>query len=614
MNLRPATRNDGMALLLVLFIVSLAILLIGGLTVRVITHSRHTDRYTDFEQCFLGVEAAIALSIAELESDPGLAGSTPDTDGLVGLASWNPANGIPTFASDGLAPLSLPGLEGVEFFAYAQNWGTDGIDNNGDGNVDFDEEGFFSIYAAARTALTERRVQVVLEGRNINVWNNAIFAGSGGAAGLINGNVSVHGSLHLLGNDLPDGDIAAIISLDLATGTPGVYNSYSAHAAGNAASAGVLARVPPLPTVTWNGETVESLGSKLRVKNGLVALGGNASIGVQDAPGDTTGIGTDANGQPLGVKETVLGTHVSDGWTGDAVEPDGDRGTPTSVFSDNGWGNRYDLGDKVPFPTYDDDGGVNHLEYYLQTDGLGAGFNVVKQGDVTINTSNNYFWSATTGVEIINGTPGSGASTATYMPTMAQLTDPNSPFFDDYYIWFDATSDRMFINGRVAINGNLTFAGQGNDRTINYTGRGTILTYDASGTGSAGNVTINANLLTMNADGTTPLSYPAYPAAGTGNVLGLMAGDTLFIGSTAQLEIMAGLYAQNEIDINRQTVIMGTIVSNFFDLTGQVPRIYQVPDLAQSWAQHLRMIGARPIFALTPIAWRELDTEILQTS
>lgn len=611
MHTRFNAHDEGMALLITLFVITVALLLIGGLTVRVINHSNQTSHFTDYEQCFMGVEAAVAQSVAELESGPGQLNA--ETDGLIGLTSWDPANGVPAFDSAGLTPVSLSGLDGIEYFAYAQNWGADGIDNNGDGNVDFDETGYFSVTAAARSELSERRVQVVLFGTNVNVWNNAIFAGSGGVAGLINGNVSIHGSVHLLGNDLPEGDIAAMISLDLSTGTPGIYNNYSAHAAGNAASDEVLARVPPLPTVTWNGETIESLTAKLRVKNGYVAMGGNATVGFADLVGDQDGLGVDGGGNPLGVKETVVGTFVNDGWTGTSVADDGNRGDPEAVFSDNGWDNLYDLGDKVPFPTYANDGGVDHLDYYLEEGGSGEGFHQVKQGDMAIDTRRSYYWNSTSGTEVSNGTPGSTTG-GNYMPTMAELTDPASEYYNDHYVWFDASNNRMFVNGRVAIDGNLSFTGQGNDKTINYTGRGTLLTYDADGSGNGGDVTINTSLLTMNADGSTALSFPGYAATETGNILGIMAEDQMFLGQTSQMEIMGGFYAQNEIEMNRQTVIMGTIVSNFFDMVGQVPRIYQVPDLPQGWDDVLRMIGWRPIFALTPIAWDELDVDLLETT
>ena len=600
-----------MALLLTLIVISVAVMLLGGLTVRVISHSNQVERFTDYEKCFLGVESAVAESIGELESGSYGGDMNAATDGLIGLASWQSADGMPTFASDGLTPVSLDGLGGIEYFAYAQNWGTDNIDNNGNGNVDFDEEGYFSVYAAAQSDLTERAVQVVLFGTNVNVWNNAIFAGTGGSSGLINGNVSVHGSVHLLGDDLPEGDIAAIISLDV-TGTAGIYNNYDAAAAGNAASPGVLARVPDLPTTMWNGEEVESLSAKLRVKRGLVSMGGNSTVGAVDAVGDATGLGVDASGQINGVKETVIGTFVTHGWTGNSVTPDGDRGDPSSVFSDNGWDNLYDLGDKVPFPTYADDGGTNHLDYFLEQDAAGAGFHSVKQGDISITTTKSYYWNATTGLEVVNGSPGAGAG-ASYMPTAADLANPASTYYNDYYIWFNAADNRMYVNGRVAVDGNISFAGQGNDKTINYTGRGSILTYDADGSGNGGDVVINTGLLTMNANGTTADSFPGYADSATGNVLGLMAEDTMYIGQSSQLEIMGGFYAQNEITIDKQTVIMGTIVSNFFNLTGQVPRIYQVPDLPKAWDDHLRMIGWRPIFALTPIAWHELNTNLLES-
>mgnify|MGYP000399792675 CR=1 FL=1 len=41
--------------------------------------------------------------------------------------------------------------------------------------------------------------------------------------------------------------------------------------------------------------------------------------------------------------------------TCNAVVPDGGRGDPKSVYSDNGWDENYDLGDRVSLPVLDDD-------------------------------------------------------------------------------------------------------------------------------------------------------------------------------------------------------------------------------------------------------------------
>ena len=85
-----------------------------------------------------------------------------------------------------------------------------------------------------------------------------------------------------------------------------------------------------------------------------------------------------------------------------------------------------------------------------------------------------------------------------------------------------------------------------------------------------------------------------------------MAENDLALGDTAQIEIMGGFYAQDTIEIDRQTTFIGTVVAESFNMGGQVPDIYQVPALTQAWAAELRMIGADPVLALQPLSWREL--------
>ncbi|MCX5771249.1 MAG: hypothetical protein NTZ09_13415, partial [Candidatus Hydrogenedentes bacterium] len=140
------------------------------------------------------------------------------------------------------------------------------------------------------------------------------------------------------------------------------------------------------------------------------------------------------------------------------------------------------------------------------------------------------------------------------------------------------------------INGSLTLTGQGNDRTMYYTGRGAILVN--------GNATIDANLLTLNADGTTALSYPA------ANCFGVMASGDMSVGGSSQLDLMGGFYAQGTVTSSFQSTTMGTFVGNFFNMGNQVPEIYQVPELASNLP--LGMIGNYPIMSLGVESWREL--------
>jgi hypothetical protein len=270
------------------------------------------------------------------------------------------------------------------------------------------------------------------------------------------------------------------------------------------------------------------------------------------------------------------GVYVSDGWTGN-------QGA-NQVFSDNGTSEGYDLADLVDFPNYTNDAGVNHLNYYTTTSGSAtSGLNYIYQGDLTIKPSGgNFYWDATTNTKVVNKALGSSG-----MPTVAQLNS------DHFYVWFDDATDTMRINGRIPVNGNinLTSGNGASNKLINYLGKGSMLAYNPSNS-SGGDVTIDASLKTTNYPGT--------------NLLGVQAQDQMSIGTSSQLEIMGGFYAQNNIVVNKQTTIMGTIVGNYFDMGGQVPKIFQVPALANSWTANMRMIGSNPVLVQLPLSWREL--------
>jgi hypothetical protein len=69
---------------------------------------------------------------------------------------------------------------------------------------------------------------------------------------------------------------------------------------------------------------------------------------------------------------------------------------------------------------------------------------------------------------------------------------------------------------------------------------------------------------------------------------------------------MGGFYAQDGVIVDKQSTIMGTIVGNYFDMGTNVPKIFQVPELANQWTEIMRMIGSDPVLFLSPVSWREL--------
>lgn len=563
-------REEGMALIMAMFFIAVGLVVVGALMTRSLQQRKVVEQYEDYSVTFQGLEGALSESKVEIENGE---------DGIIGMENWTPQYDennqidLPPMDTEGIELQSLLSMEDVTFAAYTVRWEDDGRDSNGDSVVDdVSEKDMFSVYAMARNGANERKLEVVYEGSNVNVWENAIFAGAGQAGGLINGNVSIHGSVHLLGDSLLDGAMA-LAAIDL-SGTSLIHNNYVG------VPAYLQARVPALPQTVVEGETVYTLEAKLRAKAGLVGMSGNSEIGEPQITGNN-------------YKETMDGLFVTSGWTGNSVVDDGDRGDPKAVFSDNGWDETYDLGDKVPFPLLTDDWRdadtgekvqnaatgtwYTHQDYFNQvlvaspsnpSDGTYTG-NIV----LNVKTSK-FYWNATTG-QVLNGS----------LPA-------TQPAATDDYIWFDSATDIMKVNGQVRINGNLSFTGQGGDRTVNYSGRAALLVY--------GDVNIDANLITCN-NGVKTDTANSFPV---NNILGIMASNNMTVGSTAQLDIMGAFYAQNKITSAKQTNVMGTFVSNYFDMGTNVPNIYQVPALADNLP--LGMIGNYPILAISQVSWREL--------
>jgi hypothetical protein len=559
--------EQGMALLVALFFISISLILLSGISLRLVNQSHQVANYIQHKEAFTGLEAAYASSKVEIESGE---------DGMIGLGDWvMPSGGgivLPDWEDDSLAPEDLNGLQDVQYLAYNQSWFNDGLDNNGDGTVDgTDERWMFTIHAMASKGNAHRQVEAIMRGRDVNVWRNAIFAGAGQAGGLINGNVSIHGSVHLLGSNILPGN-TAITAIDL-SGTSLVHNNYVGM------PGDLSVRIPPLVTTNYEGENVQTLDAVLRVKNGLVGMSGNSEIGQPHVSGS-------------GFKGPMDGVFVNDGYTGTSVNDDGDRGDPTNLWSDNGWDELYDVGDRVSFPTlsdpwrepltgakaWDNDNGewYSHQDYFNQV--LLADPNVDTDGFYTgtidlYTKGQNLYWNATTGIK-----------SATLPATAPAATD-------DYLI-FDAASDTLKINGQLTVNGDFIIRGQGNQTTVHYSGRGAILVN--------GNVRLDTSLLSCN-DGNPANVANSFPV---NNCFGIMSAQDMVVGSTAQIDLMGAFYAQGRMSTSKQSNIIGTFVSSYFDMGSNVPSIFQVPELADNLP--LGMVGNYPIVSLTQVSWREV--------
>lgn len=156
MNALHKTDENGYALILAMVFMFGAVLLVIPLGTRIHSHLQQVEQFSQFENTLQGLEFAIAESLADLK-----AGGR----GRIGLDAWSPpgAAALPAFDEEGVAPRLVPFMAGIEYFAYAQNWASDGLDNNGDGVIDdADEQGLYVLHAYARTGPVVRKVEVVL--------------------------------------------------------------------------------------------------------------------------------------------------------------------------------------------------------------------------------------------------------------------------------------------------------------------------------------------------------------------------------------------------------------------------------------------------------------------
>ena len=179
------------------------------------------------------------------------------------------------------------------------------------------------------------------------------------------------------------------------------------------------------------------------------------------------------------------------------------------------------------------------------------------------------------------------------MPTADQVQQMGAD--GDFVLWFDAETNQMFINGRIAINGDLNFLSAGpDDRTVNYAGQGTIMPLKVDDQVATVQAQIKTSLVPRNMDGTTANSYPDT------NLLGIVTEYKITIDpSDGSITVYAGLYTQDLFEANASSIervtVVGSVVANrtkFLQEGADTPRIIQVPGLGAAWTDLMRMIGA----------------------
>lgn len=410
--LRDGRRHPeaGMALVLAMFFVAIAVVVLAALTSRLVGEGRGVFHFKSYESCALGLDSATSQALASLETlGNGMIGVDPAAAPVgTGLSD------VPTFANKGVTGQVLSELPTLKYMAYTRNWGSDSLDNNGNGTIDeAAEKQYYAIYATAQDGATTRKTETIVKSVDIRLWENALTIGNGLLKqGALIGNAYINGGVLILGPNLAPSDPA--ISLSSGAYIANGYQSLSAD---------LLSRIPSLPTTSLG---LGTLNANVRIKNGTATVTSPAIVG-----GSLTKL----------IKDTVDGSYVNGGWVG-----------ADNVKSDNGATETYDLRDRVTMPQLD------ISDYYDP-----------KSGTIAGTTHADYF-------KKLSGTPYPGNMTITYgtgfyyNASRPSDTDPSRRLDTDNYIYYKSAGlvDLSFANGaaicaygtgKIRLGGNTTING-----------------------------------------------------------------------------------------------------------------------------------------------------------
>ncbi len=531
-----------------------------------------------------------------------------------------------------------------------------GLDLNRDGAIDVQPNGALpdvsvSVGDVTGTARVRFRVEgssVVLESRGIfgggnarvietfnlsrlDVWNSAIFSQQGAANATISGRAEIRGAVHILGTGLGPNDRALDIS-----GSFGLGNTYRGLNSSLGVNAAEMRLTFPDP---------EDLCATLRVKSGYVQMGGSSTIGYRE----------DTN--PEKFIDNLRGVYVNYPIRG-GVE----SGNQQNVFSQNGMSAKYDAGNTFAFPLLDDSITVTEgtmtipMKRWQQLERNALKLSLTSTTDdrmtLPILTSSGALlppypsgWSPGPGRTYLSA--GCVAAlfgvTTTTVATSFRLEHNTTPDFncvkyrlrnsipntltDEVVteVSWNKSSNQLYVGGKGGVvmfdgaNGAdlIVTGGNSSNTEITYKGRGVLFAEgkkNSSGLGltgtaaAGGNITLGVDFLPASgtsakqdargkrvADATFANSYPATA------VVGLVARNRT-ASTGAQKRFTVAMYSQERVDIEKQTLVAGAIVTKTFDVGSQVPTVLYVPTLAERIPSV--MPGAEGSgFAVSNVAW-----------
>ncbi|MEW6615757.1 MAG: pilus assembly PilX N-terminal domain-containing protein [Thermodesulfobacteriota bacterium] len=296
------------------------------------------------------------------------------------------------------------------------------------------------------------------------------------------------------------------------------------------------------------GGTTSDLDAKFRVKNGRVDMTlGSGTIGESSSPFKGIYVTTGADSGGDGVNDDILGGN--------------NAGAGQNLYADKGvnYAEAYDLEDyNITLPSIDTtwmDANSKNLTGTTQSDGAPTPKGLIA------------------GALELTGKYKVGPTW--YYPDINQ-SDANGS------ISFNSSTKVLTISGIVKVS-SLNISDD-----ITYAGKGTIYV--------TGTTNIDGHVLPE-----TAASYP------TTNALGVVSTGNMTLPSSANKLLTGAYYSSGTVTSNKQNELAGTIVCQNFNITAQVPRLWQVPSLASNLPPG--MPGATQNWVLTKKTWREITRD-----
>ena len=578
MNFKPRiiTSNNGAALI-ISFLILVLLTMIATIAITMnIMEIKISNNHEESNKAFYDAESGIQHALVQLKvvTTDWTTSNSNFTTQLAGATSANP---WVNFLSSGI-------------FSVAGNYVvTIKDDNDETGTLDPASDNNRRVYirSESNTLFGSRKViEVLVEGylpKDVSVWNNGIFSGSGQAGKIIKGKVIISGSVHLLGENSSGvqtvgyADTAVDLEILDLSGKARISNNYYGLVTG------LLDKIPDLTNSS------QSLNGIMRVKHGKVSLEGDSQIG---APETTTSY-----------KDTMDGVYIADGYS----EPDDVNQVFTDkagVYSDT---IPPDLQSQIKMPSLSNEilPGVSY-QNWLSTNSLH-----IPSLNIDFTTGTATTLSAKKG-EIESNYPGT-IITANTISGDFTITRTDSNGNQHSFSWTNS-SKTLQVKGVVTVDGNLDL---GDGRKT-----GGDITYITDPTNINGTTTVGSTIFAnsdiaegsgkiMIHNGVLPAGSKSFATPG-GETLAFVAKDKIEIAlkdSDNDLTAAAAFFAENEIISAKKNDVAGTFVSNYINMGQNSPTIFQVPTLADNLPPGLPGSTKILIPPKTPkiISWREIQ-------